>query len=151
VRDQSSQAGAARRARPPAPRRLNFTPEGLAAAFFGALVPYAPLPPPGAQPPLLWGSEPHVRRLFGDRVAALAMTRRHYVERSAAGPRGYYELCRETFGPMIAIRAGLADEPERLAALDRDFLDFTLRGNSGPPGGPAEYRYEILVVIARKR
>lgn len=129
---------------------LNFTPEGLAADFFGTLAPYTPPPPPAAQPPLLWGSEPHVRQLFGDRVGALEMTRRHYVERSAAGPRGYCELCQQTFGPLIAIRGGLA-EPERVAALDRDFLDFTRRGNSGAPGGPAEYRYEILLVVARKR
>jgi ubiquinone/menaquinone biosynthesis C-methylase UbiE len=30
---------------------LNFTPEGLAASFLGALTPYAPPLPPGAQPP----------------------------------------------------------------------------------------------------
>ena len=30
---------------------------------------YVPPPPPGALPPLLWGSEEHVRELFGDRVS----------------------------------------------------------------------------------
>src|ERR687898_2526256 len=33
----------------------NFTPEGLAAEFFGVFMPYAPAPPPGALPPGLWG------------------------------------------------------------------------------------------------
>ncbi len=47
----------------------NFTPEGLAADFFGVFVPYAPPPPPGALPPVMWGSEDHVRELFGDRIA----------------------------------------------------------------------------------
>src|SRR5829696_261588 len=42
---------------------VNFTPEGNAADFFGALAPYAPPPPPGALPPVLWGSEQHVREL----------------------------------------------------------------------------------------
>jgi hypothetical protein len=37
------------------------------------------------------------------------------------------------------------------AAFDRDFLDFATRANSGPPGGPTEYRYEYVLVIARKR
>ena len=59
---------------------LNFTPEGLISDFFGALAPYMPPPPPEALPPALWGSEEHVRELFGDRVESLEMTRRQYVE-----------------------------------------------------------------------
>jgi len=129
---------------------LNFTPEGLAADFFGVFVPYAPPPPPGALPPVLWGSEGHVRELLGDRVEALEMTRGEYVE-VADSPREYYQLFKETFGPVVAIYAGLADQPERAAALDRAFLDFVTRVNRGPRGGPAHYPYEYLLVIARKR
>jgi hypothetical protein len=129
---------------------LNFTPEGLAADFFGVFVPYAPPPPPGALPPVLWGSERHVRELFGDRVESLEMTRGEYMER-AGSPREYYELFKETFGPVVAIYASLADQPERAAALDRAFLDFVTRTNRGPRGSPAQYPYEYLLVIARKR
>src|SRR5918995_2536826 len=128
---------------------INFTPEGLAADFFAALAPYAPLPPPGALPPVMWGSEDHVRELFGDRLESLEMTRKEYVER-AASPRGYRELFKETFGPLVAVYAGLADQRDRAAALDRDFLEFATRANDGPPEGPAEYNYEYLLVIARK-
>ena len=77
---------------------LAFTPEGLGAEFFEAFARYAPPPPPGALPPILWGSEEHVRELFGDRVDSLEMTRREYVER-AASPRAYIELFEQTFGP----------------------------------------------------
>jgi ubiquinone/menaquinone biosynthesis C-methylase UbiE len=129
---------------------LNFTPEGLISDFFGALAPYMPPPPAEALPPALWGSEEHVRELFGDRVESLEMTRRHYVER-ADSPRDYRELFKQTFGPVVAIYASLAEEPERAAALDRDFLEFATRANSGPPHGPAEYRYEYLLVVARRR
>jgi ubiquinone/menaquinone biosynthesis C-methylase UbiE len=129
---------------------LNFTPEGLISDFFGALAPYMPPPPPEALPPPLWGSEEHVRELFGDRVESLEMTRRHYVER-ADSPRDYRELFKQTFGPVVGICASLAEEPERAAALDRDFLEFATGANSGPPEGPAEYRYEYLLVVARKR
>ena len=128
---------------------LNFTPEGLISDFFGALAPYMPPPPPGAPAPALWGSEDHVRELFGDRVAALDMTRGDYVER-ADSPREYRELFKSTFGPVVAAYADLADDPERAAALDRDFLDFATRANGGAPGGPAEYRYEYLLVVARR-
>ena len=128
---------------------LNFTPEGLIADFFGALAPYMPAPPPGALPPPLWGSEEHVRELFGDRLDSLEMTRRRYVER-AASPRDYCELFKQTFGPVVATRAGLADDPDRAAALDRDFLDFATRSNRGASGDRAEYPYEYLLVVARK-
>jgi ubiquinone/menaquinone biosynthesis C-methylase UbiE len=129
---------------------INFTPEGLISDFFGALGPYMPPPPPGALPPPLWGSEEHVRELFGDRVESLEMIRRHYVER-AASPRDYRELFKQTFGPVVGIYGSLADESERAEALDRDFLEFATRANSGPSEGPAMYRYEYLLVLARKR
>jgi ubiquinone/menaquinone biosynthesis C-methylase UbiE len=129
---------------------LNFTPEGLISDFFDALAPYMPPPPPGALPPALWGSEEHVRELFGDRLEPLGMTRRHYIE-SVDSPRDYRELFKQTFGPVVATYASLVDEPERAAALDRDLLEFATRANSGRPEGPAEYRYEYLLVIARKR
>ena len=88
--------------------------------------------------------------LVGDRVESLEMTHRHYVER-VAGPHAYLELFKQTFGPVVGIYATLAGEPERVAALDRDFLEFATRANSGPPQGPAEYRYEYLLVVARRR
>jgi ubiquinone/menaquinone biosynthesis C-methylase UbiE len=127
---------------------LNFTPQGLAADFFGVLAPYAPPPPPGALSPLRWGSEEHVRELFGERVASLEMTRNKYVER-ADSPSGYVEFVKATFGPVIGIYASRAGEPERAAALDRDFLEFASRANQGPPDGPAELHYEYLIVVAR--
>jgi 2-polyprenyl-6-hydroxyphenyl methylase/3-demethylubiquinone-9 3-methyltransferase len=128
---------------------INFTPDGLAAEFFGLFAPYAP-PPPGPHPPVMWGSEDHVRALFGDRVEALDMTRRRYTER-APSPVHYCEFFKETFGPAIAVYAGLEHEPDRAAALDRDFIDFATRANEGAPGGPAEYPYEYLLVVARTR
>jgi ubiquinone/menaquinone biosynthesis C-methylase UbiE len=130
---------------------INFTPEGLAAEFFDIFARYAPPPPPGALPPVLWGSEEHVRELFGGRVASLDLARREYVERSPGGPSDYCEFFKATFGPVVAIYAFLADRPERAAALDQEFVDFATRSNGGEPGGPAEYRYEYLLVVARKR
>jgi ubiquinone/menaquinone biosynthesis C-methylase UbiE len=128
---------------------VNFTPEGLGGEFFGVLGPYMPPPPPGARPPVMWGNEEHVRELFGDRVMALELTRREYVER-AASPRDYCELFKATFGPAVAIYADLAGQPDRAAALDREFLEFATRSNRGASQGPAEYHYEYLLVVARK-
>ena len=129
---------------------LNFAPDGLISDFFGTLAPYMPPPPEDALPPPLWGDEAHVRELFGDRVESLDLRPGSYVER-AASPEAYVELFKRTFGPVVAAYEGLVDDPERHAALDRDFLEFATRVNTGPDEGPAEYRYDYVTVLARKR
>ena len=45
---------------------VSWTREGFIGQMFATMKPYAPAPPPGAQPPPLWGREEHVRELFGD-------------------------------------------------------------------------------------
>jgi SAM-dependent methyltransferase len=125
----------------------SFTPESLLPAFFEVFEPYLPPPPPYASPPALWGSETHVQALFGDRLEALDLERRVYVEQ-VADPAAYCALCKETFGPVAAVYAALATAEDR-AELDRAFLAFATSSNAGPPGGPAAYPYEYLLVVAR--
>ena len=127
----------------------NFTPDGTGAAFFETLAAFMPPPPAGAAPPLLWGDERHVRRLFGDRVTLLA-ERRRYVEQSAS-PDAYVELFASAFGPVVALRASLEPDPARLADLDERLAAFAVAENTGEPGGPAAYAYEYLLVVARRR
>jgi ubiquinone/menaquinone biosynthesis C-methylase UbiE len=127
---------------------IAFTPEGMAGDFFDLFGRYAPPPPPAAQPPILWGVEEHVRRLFGDRVSALELTRRHYVERRPGGAQGFLDFYKETFGPVVATYA-LLDE-DRRAELDREALAFVERWNTGAPGGDAELPVEYLLVVARR-
>lgn len=129
---------------------MNFTPGGTGGDFFRMLGQYMPSLPPGALPPVLWGDEAHVRSLFGHRVESLTMTRREYVE-CAASARDYYDLFQQTFGPMVAIRASMADQPERLARLERDFFQFVARSNRGTAEGAVEIPYEYLLVVARMR
>jgi ubiquinone/menaquinone biosynthesis C-methylase UbiE len=127
-----------------------FPPVGLAADIFGVIAPYMPAPPPTALPPLLWGTEEHVRELFGDRVESLQMSERTYTER-APSPQEYVDLYKETFGPVVSVYEALRDDPERAATLDREFLDFAHRANQGAPDGWAEYPYEYFLVVARTR
>ena len=128
---------------------MNFTPGGAAGDFFRLLAAYAPPPPPGAIPPLLWGTEDHVRSLFGERVQSLNMTRQEYVE-TASSPREYFELFRHAFGPMVAIYASLSEQDARMAELDAAFLQFVTRWNQGAPDGCVRIPYEYLLAIARK-
>lgn len=128
----------------------SFTPEGSGGAFFDVLGPYAPPPPPGAASPVMWGDAAHVRALFGERVSALALERREYVER-ASSPAAYLELFTRTFGPMIALMDGLGDQPERVAALERDFLAFVDQRNRDGADGAVAIPYEYLLAVARTR
>jgi len=128
----------------------NFTPNGLAADFFGVLGPYLP-PPPDAPSPLLWGDETHVRELFGDRVSSLEASERELVETVPGAPADFCDFYKQTFGPVIAAFASVDDDRERSAALEREFLDFVKQANAGPPDGPTELRFEYLLLLARKR
>lgn len=127
---------------------INFTPEGLAADFFGMFAPYMPPPRPGDLPPILWGSENHVARLFDERLS-LRTKRDSYVER-AQSPQSYVEFFKRTFGPVVAIYQSLADKPQLVAELDQAFSRFAETNNTGASSGPAEYRYEYLLVIGEK-
>ena len=54
---------------------------------------------------------------------------------------------------QAAFSAALArdETPEALAAsFAREFGDLARTANVGPPGGPAEYTYEYLLVVARR-
>jgi ubiquinone/menaquinone biosynthesis C-methylase UbiE len=126
---------------------ITFAPRGAAADFFGVLGAYAPAPPPGAASPLEWGNADHVRTLFGDRVASLDAMAGEYVE-TAASPREYLELFKQTFGPMVAIHAGLIHQPERATALDEAFLQYIARWNRSQKGA-VRIPYEYLLVVAR--
>jgi ubiquinone/menaquinone biosynthesis C-methylase UbiE len=130
---------------------INFTPEGLGGEFFERLGRHGPPPPAGTLSPVMWGSEEHVRELFSDRLAPLELERRRYVERSPGDAAAYCDFFKETFGPVMALYASLADRPDLTEALDREFLEFATGANQGPPGGPAEYPYEYLLVVGRKR
>jgi hypothetical protein len=49
----------------------------------------------------------------------------------------------------VGIYAYLADQPERLAKLDREFLELATRWNRGAPEA-AEYHYDYLLIVARE-
>ena len=128
----------------------SFPPVGLAADIFAVISPYLPEPSPDALSPLLWGTEEHVRKLFGDRVESLQMSERTYTEK-APSPQEYVDLYKDTFGPVISVYEALRDDPERAATLDREFLEFAQQANRGEPDGWATYPYEYLLVVARAR
>ncbi|MCW2759892.1 MAG: hypothetical protein JWR85_93 [Marmoricola sp.] len=126
---------------------VSWTPEGFIGQMFATMKPYAPAPPPGAQPPPLWGSEDHVRGLLGDNVTDLEMTRRQLPVDVFATPTDFREFFKARYGPTIAVYRANAEDPDRVAALDRD-LD-ALAGRFGAADGSMDWEY--LLVTARRR
>jgi ubiquinone/menaquinone biosynthesis C-methylase UbiE len=128
---------------------INWTPEGFIGNLFATMKPYAPPPPPGASPPPLWGNEDHVRALFGDGVTDLTARRQTVRMDHCANPLEFREYWKRNYGPTIAAYRVNQDQPERLAALDRDFLSFLTDWQEG--GDQAAWVAEYLLVTATKR
>ncbi len=122
----------------------NWTPEGAAGRFFRTLAPYAPPAPPGPAP-TDWGVPEHVEALFGDRVTGLESRREHVRLRFEGGPAEMVAYYRRYFPPVVATYAGIADDPDRLEALDRDLLAFATAEHDASGG----FEYEYLLVLAK--
>jgi ubiquinone/menaquinone biosynthesis C-methylase UbiE len=123
----------------------SWTPEGFIGRMFAAMKPYAAPPPPGAQPPPLWGSEAHVRELLADGVEELAAEKRSLAVEFAR-PEDFRDFFKRTYGPTIVTYRGIADDPEKVAALDRALVDLA-RDAMGDDG---RMRWEYLLVVARR-
>jgi SAM-dependent methyltransferase len=126
---------------------VNWTPDSWAARLFGVLAAHVP-PPPGP-PPVLWGDEDHIRGLLCDGLDTLDTLRHDLVVDRFASPADLCSYDAEHFGPVIAARAALADDPERRAALDRDLLAFAEESDEGGPDG-AVYELEYLLAVGRR-
>lgn len=97
---------------------IAWTPEGFIGEMFRIMRPFAPPPPAGAQPPVLWGSEQHVRGLLGERVELTFQRELLDVRRFADGAE-FRDFFKRTYGPTIVAYRGIAGEPDRVAELDR--------------------------------
>lgn len=99
---------------------LSWTPQGFIGKMFATMRPEVPPLPPGAQPPPLWGDEVHVRALLGDRVTDVAARRQTVRVDLFDVPEAFRDYVKTTYGPTIAAYNAIADDPDRVAALDRD-------------------------------
>jgi len=127
---------------------LSWTPEGFIGQMFATMKPYAAPPPPGAQPPPLWGSEEHVLSLFGDRVTDVTARRMTLRVDGFTTPEAFRDYFKANYGPTIAAYRGIADDPERTAALDRDLVDLAERFDHGD--GATVMDWEYLLFTARR-
>ncbi|MEV8532483.1 class I SAM-dependent methyltransferase [Streptomyces sp. NPDC051211] len=124
---------------------VNWTPQGFIGQMFGVMKQYMPPPPPGVQPPPLWGDEAHVRELLGDRVTDVeARTRTVRVDRFER-PEEFREFFKACYGPTIAVYKAIADRPDQVAALDEELAALAERNTKD--GG---MDWEYLLLTARR-
>ena len=124
----------------------NWTPEGWAGQLGRTIAQHVP-PPPGLAPPPLWGTEGHLRELFGEGIAALRATRRDFIQRYRS-PAHWLELSRRYVGPIEWTFAAVGPGGEE--ALARDLLATIERFNRADDG-TAIFPSEYLEVVATRR
>jgi SAM-dependent methyltransferase len=127
---------------------LNWTPEGMIGALFRLMGPFAPTPPPGAQPPPLWGSEEHVRVLFGDRVELQTLLREDLTITAFEQAGDYGEHFKARYGPTIVAR-GNAEREGRAQEFDAALYGFCEEWNRGGEGA-ARFEKEYLLAVGRR-
>ena len=127
---------------------LNWTPEGMIGALFRTMGPFAPAPPPGAQPPPLWGSEEHLRDLFGDRIEFRTLERDMLEITAFEHPRDYGEHFKGRYGPTIAA-LGNAQRNGREAEFEEALNQFCDEWNRGTPDH-ARFEKEFLVMVGTR-
>jgi ubiquinone/menaquinone biosynthesis C-methylase UbiE len=124
----------------------NWTPDGFIGQLFQTLGRHLP-PPPGVQSPALWGTEAHLKQLFGDSAASIAVTPRIFNFRYRS-PAHFIEVFRTWYGPVHKAFAALPAQGAE--ALEKDLTELMNRLNRAGPDSliiPSEY---LEIVVTRR-
>jgi SAM-dependent methyltransferase len=128
---------------------LSWTPEGMLGALFRTMKAFMPPPPPGVQPPPLWGSEEHMQGLFGGRVEFHSLERDVLEITAFEHPHDYAEHFKANYGPSIAARANAAREG-REDEFDEALNALCDEWNRGTPDR-ARFEKEYLLAVGTRR
>jgi len=119
-----------------------WTPEGSVGDVFRAAGSYAPPAPDFALPPILWGTEEHVREMFST-ATDFDFERRQATIRWGS-LEGFADFFMDSFGPLVTARAMLG---ERFAELRAEILAIWARWNEADDGRlvlPQEYLLSVI-------
>jgi SAM-dependent methyltransferase len=116
-----------------------WIPEGAIGRMFRVTADLLP-PPPGPSP-ALWGTEDHVREMWGDDVEF----ERLEIVWTDDSVESYARFMLDSFGPLLNARELLG---ERAAELDRAYREFLERENEADDG-TLRFRGEYLVAVVR--
>lgn len=122
----------------------NWTPEGKIGEMFRLVAGVSP-PPPGVQPPMLWGTEEHVRKLLGDGISNFHMERRIFFMLHTS-PEQWLDFFRTYFGPVNQAFGQL--DPAGQQRFAAELLEWLAASNIATDGTlviPCEY-LEVVAV-----
>jgi ubiquinone/menaquinone biosynthesis C-methylase UbiE len=124
----------------------NWTPGSLVGQMFKVMGRQLP-PPPGVQSPSLWGTEEHLRTLFGEQAAKINVTQRifNFRYRSAAH---FIEVFRTWYGPVHKAFAALP--VDKAMVLEHD-LTVLLNGLNQADAGSLVVPSPYLEVVVTRR
>jgi hypothetical protein len=123
----------------------NWTPDGFIGSLFKVVGAHVP-PPAGVASPLRWGTEDHLRELFGE-AADVAVERRQFCFRYRS-PQAFFDTFRDYYGPVH--RAWGALDADGRASLEAGIVALATEANRGADGAmvaPSDY----LEVVVSKR
>jgi len=121
----------------------NWTPDGFIGQLFKTIGAHIP-PPPGVSSPALWGTEDHLKALFGAK-ATVTTTVRTFTFRYKS-PAHWLSVFRGFYGPVLKAFAALDDAGR--GQLERDLMDLLGRNNTARDGTlvvPATYVEAVIV------
>jgi len=123
----------------------NWTPDSLIGRMFKVLGRYVP-PPAGVQPPSLWGTQEHLRTLFGETAAAVQATPRDFAFRYRSAAH-FIDVFRTWYGPVN--KAFAAQSPEKAADLEGELAELLNSLNRAGPGSlvvPSGYLEAVVTL-----
>jgi ubiquinone/menaquinone biosynthesis C-methylase UbiE len=129
---------------------LSWTPEGFIGKMFAVMKPFAPPLPSGAQPPSLWGSEDHVRELFGDRITDVEARKQTVRISSFHHPEDFVHYFKSHYGPTISVYNFLAGDEDKVKALDKALKELAETFSDAHGDAPSQMEWEYLLLTARK-
>jgi hypothetical protein len=113
--------------------------------LFRTVEPLAAPPPPGAQPPTLWGSEDHLAGLFASCVDFHTLQRDNLEITAFSCARDYGEHLKAPYGPTIAVRVNAAEDG-RAEEFDEALDGFCAKWSLGMPDH-ARFEEEYLLAV----
>ncbi len=123
-----------------------WTPDGFLGELFRTMGAHVP-PPPGAVPPVRWGTVQGLADLFGDRVQWTSLSHGDWRLRFAS-PRAYVEYFAEHYGPTVKALERL-DGPGGAALLDA--VEVVVAGYNVATDGTAAWDSRYLQAIGTVR
>jgi ubiquinone/menaquinone biosynthesis C-methylase UbiE len=117
-----------------------WTPEGNVGKMFITIVKHRP-PPEGFQPPVLWGNEDHVRKLFDGTGVDLDLERTT-VEFTADSVEDYMEEIERDL-PPVALSKELLEPEGKWDALRGDLLELFSSANEAGDGWRISNEYLV--------